>query len=118
MLARGLTVLLSFSLLASAPLGARADDNQDVKTDVKQLNRDVDHEVRKDARAVKREAEKDARAIKKDARKARQSVQRTAHRIQEAACTGTNAECDATRSQHRHEEARGRASDKEEANQL
>jgi len=55
---------------------------------------DVKHEVKKDAHEVKRSAKK------------------TGHRVEEATCMGTKAECETKKAKHRVEETSDKVGDK------
>jgi len=50
--------------------------------------------------------------VKKDSHDAKRSVKKAGHRINEAACTGSKAECEARKGKHRVEETGDKAGDK------
>jgi len=75
--------LLSLCVVVGGPLQARADAATDVKDD-----------ARKDSHAVKEKATK------------------ATHRVEEAGCTGTKAECASRKAKHRAKETKQKIDDK------
>jgi hypothetical protein len=50
--------------------------------------------------------------VKRDSHDVKRSIKKTGHRVNEAACTGTKAECEARKDKHRLQEAGDKVGDK------